>query len=247
MRAFGRAAAGVVEVAAALCAGDADLLLMAAGVGARMGLDVRKQWLPVCGRPLFVFTLERFRRFGFDSAIVVAHPDEAEAVGRELADRGLADVRVARGGRTRQESVRRGLAAAAREYVAVHDAARPFVSEEDAAGVLAEARRTGAATVGHPARDTLKRAGAGALVRETVLREDIWQVQTPQVFRRDWLLAAHAAAEAGGFAGTDDAALVEWSGRPVRIVAGSVWNLKLTGGEDLQFLRMWEAFFCGSD
>jgi 2-C-methyl-D-erythritol 4-phosphate cytidylyltransferase len=84
-----------------------------------------------------------------------------------------------------------------------------------------------------PATDTLKRAGRDGIVRETVSRENLFQVQTPQVFRKDWLLRAHEHARAEGLAATDDAELVEAIGGKIRILPGHPWNLKITFEDDL--------------
>ena len=78
-------------------------------------------------------------------------------------------------------------------------------------------------------------------ITETVAREGVWLVHTPQVFRRAWLLAAHALAARESLPGTDDAALLEYAGYPVSVVPGSPWNVKITGPEDRQFMQMWEA------
>jgi 2-C-methyl-D-erythritol 4-phosphate cytidylyltransferase len=104
--------------------------------------------------------------------------------------------------------------------------------------VLAAARRWGAATCGLPVRDTVKRV-RGETVEATVDREGLWLVQTPQGFRRRLLLEAHEAARRDGFAGTDDAALVERLGRRVAMVPGVAENVKITTRADLAAARRW--------
>ena len=221
---------------------DVDALVMSAGSGRRMGGDVRKQWLPLCGRPLFVYTMDRLAKFGFARMIVVVHADDESAARVALDRHDLSRVAVAVGGRTRQESVFQGLNRTAGPYVAIHDAARPFVETQDVLAVVRRARESGgAATLGSPVRDTLKRVAAGGRIVETLARDDVWQVQTPQVFRRDWLLAAHRRALRESWQVTDDAALMERAGHAVSVVAGSAWNVKITGPEDRRFMQMWEA------
>jgi 2-C-methyl-D-erythritol 4-phosphate cytidylyltransferase len=146
------------------------------------------------------------------------------------------------GGRERQESVWLGLQAvpAAAELVLVHDAVRPFVSAALVERVLAAARRVGAATCGMPVRETVKRVRQSA-VEATLDRDGLWLVQTPQAFRRDLLWEAHDKARRDGFAGTDDAVLVERLGVTVAMVQGLAQNLKITTPEDLQTARAWAA------
>lgn len=220
---------------------DVDVLVMSAGAGLRMGGEVRKQWLPLCGRPLFVYTVGRLADMGFRRVVVVVHPND-EMAAREALDRsGLSRVALGVGGKTRQASVFRGLDMTTGEFVAIHDAARPFVEPQDVLAVVQKARESGAATLGAPVRDTLKRVAEQGRIIETLPRDGVWQVQTPQVFRREWLLAAHRRAVQDSRPATDDAALMEYFGYPVSVVAGSAWNVKITGPEDRQFMQMWEA------
>lgn len=228
-------------------ADDVELLLMAAGVGSRMGVTVRKQWLPFCGQPLFLFTLGRLRSAGLKAAVLVVHPEDVDAVARELVAREWSGVRVTAGGSTRQSSVCEGLRLCTRPLVIVHDAARPLTPKADIAAVIAAARACGAATVGHPARDSLKRADRDGRICETVPREGMWQVQTPQAFHRVLLQTAHERALADGYEGTDDAALAERLGAEVHLVHGSAWNVKITDGEDLTWFKVWEEMACALD
>jgi 2-C-methyl-D-erythritol 4-phosphate cytidylyltransferase len=131
--------------------------------------------------------------------------------------------------------VRRALAAADERIglVVIHDAVRPFVTEVMIRQVVEAARDTGAAIVALPMRDTVKQVGSDRLIERTIDRKPLWLAQTPQAFRRDWLIEAHRQAEAEGLAATDDAYLVEWMGHSVRVVEGSGENIKVTRPEDL--------------
>ncbi len=144
------------------------------------------------------------------------------------------ELRFVDGGATRQESMERGLAATSDDVdlVCVHDAARALVPVERAHECLQIAKATGAALLAVPAADTLKRVRQGR-VAETMDRADVWYAQTPQVARRDWFVAAAAAARRDGFEGTDDVSLLEHAGRDVAVVAGSAGNLKITRPDDL--------------
>jgi 2-C-methyl-D-erythritol 4-phosphate cytidylyltransferase / 2-C-methyl-D-erythritol 2,4-cyclodiphosphate synthase len=145
------------------------------------------------------------------------------------------------GGATRQATVRNALAHLPDgvRFVAVHDAARPLVSHALLDRLIATAMQYGTAIPALPVQDTLKRADDGRTVQATVPREGLYRVQTPQVFRADWLINAHRrAAEEGFEQATDDAQLLERAGYPVHLVDGDPRNLKLTTPDDLHLLRL---------
>jgi 2-C-methyl-D-erythritol 4-phosphate cytidylyltransferase len=136
------------------------------------------------------------------------------------------------GGELRQDSVRKGLRALGPcEWVAVHDAARPLATRELLLRTLASAAATGAAVAAVPVKDTIKRVRQGAVV-ETLARDELWSVQTPQVFRRSLLAEAHRAVREEA---TDDAVLVERCGGAVQVAEGAYDNIKITTPEDLEF------------
>jgi 2-C-methyl-D-erythritol 4-phosphate cytidylyltransferase len=142
---------------------------------------------------------------------------------------------LAAGGEERQESVANGLTSLppGPSLVLVHDAARPFVAAEVIDRVLAVAARGAAAVPGVPLSDTVKETDTAGLVVRTVPRERLVAVQTPQAFPRAMLETAHQRGKADGAApATDDATLCERLGHPVRVVAGSPWNIKITTPED---------------
>ncbi len=215
-------------------------LLLCAGRGERLGAEVPKAFVPLAGRPLFAWSLGVLQDCPGIDAIVVVGPVRTA---RELLAAGGRSypklVAFVEGGAERQDSVARGLAAAPAEHdmVAVHDAARALVSVEVVERTLAQARAGGAAIAAVPLVDTLKRVEAGRIVA-TAPRAGLWCAQTPQVFRRDWITAAHAAASA---ATTDDAALVEALGHEVRIAAGDALNFKITTAADLELAASWLA------
>jgi len=122
--------------------------------------------------------------------------------------------------------------------VAVHDAARCLVSRTDVVRVIAAARESGAAILGEPVRDTIKRVRGGKIV-ETLERSECWAAQTPQVFRAQLLREALAKADAEGVVGTDEAQLVERLGAPVRLVQSDGRNLKITLPADLAIAESW--------
>jgi 2-C-methyl-D-erythritol 4-phosphate cytidylyltransferase / 2-C-methyl-D-erythritol 2,4-cyclodiphosphate synthase len=210
----------------------------AAGRGERFGGNGPKALVPLRGRPLVEYAVAALGAASAIEAIIVAAPPDA--VGAvELAARRAAGGKVAAvvaGGADRQDSVARGLAVlpSGTEIVVVHDGARPLTPVPLIDAVAAAAAADGAATAAVPIDETVKR-GAGGWVQATVDRGGLYRIQTPQGFQRNVLEAAHRDAERAGFRATDDAALVERLGRPVRLVPGSPVNLKVTVPADLQF------------
>jgi 2-C-methyl-D-erythritol 4-phosphate cytidylyltransferase/2-C-methyl-D-erythritol 2,4-cyclodiphosphate synthase len=207
-------------------------IVVAAGTGRRLGAGP-KSLLPL-GRST---VLERALRGVLAPAevhrAVVVAPADAVAPVERLAAAFPKVAAVVPGGPERQDSVVAGLAAAAdAEWVVVHDAARPLVSAGLVRRVLLAARETGAATAAVPARDTVK-VVSGGLVRQTLDRETVWLVQTPQAFRAALLRDAHARAQREGRRASDDAALVEAYGGSVRVTEGEALNFKVTTAEDL--------------
>lgn len=157
--------------------------------------------------------------------LVVPDPDSDHAVA--LSDRSL----VVGGGPTRQASVARGLALVASSRVVVHDGARPLAPPALVGKCLAALEGADGAVAALPLDDTVKRVEDDT-VRTTINRRGLWAIQTPQAFVTEKLLAAHAAAVAEGYVGSDDAELVERAGGSVRVVRGPRHNIKLTWPED---------------
>lgn len=209
-------------------------VVVAAGRSQRMGFD--KLLTPLGGRPLLLHTLERLLLTEVPKEIIlVIRPGsqtEMEAVIAPLRDRG--NIRLVDGGAQRQDSVQAGIKAVSdsSEYVMVHDAARPFVTKELIDTVLAAARLSDAAVCGAPCSDTLKEVGEDGLVVQTLDRSKLWTVQTPQIFQTKLLRDAYQAALKNGAIFTDDTAVVEKMGHPVRIVLYHGINLKVTTPAD---------------
>ena len=200
------------------------------------GSEGPKQLRPVAGVPMLLHSIRAFAKHPRVGPIVVVLPPELAAAPPEWLARLKSDRLVlAAGGEERQESVANGLTSLppGPTLVLVHDAARPFVSADVIDRVLAVAALGAAAVPGVPLADTVKETDTAGLVVRTVPRERLVAVQTPQAFPRAMLETAHQRARAeGGAAATDDATLCERLGHPVRVVAGSPWNLKITTPED---------------
>lgn len=127
------------------------------------------------------------------------------------------------------------------DIIVIHDAARPLISVQLLRQSIFEARKCGACIVGVPVRDTLKRINEEGLIEETVCRSRLWMAQTPQSFRFDILWKAHQEALKDGFQGTDDSVLLERIGFAVKMIPGSVKNIKITYPEDLEMAEEWLA------
>jgi 2-C-methyl-D-erythritol 4-phosphate cytidylyltransferase len=211
-------------------------IVPAAGRGVRMGR--KKPGIALAGRPVLRWTLDVFEAMpAVLGVVVVVSPEDVAAWRRRLAR--CRKVRaVVAGGAERQESVARALAVvpSAARWIVVHDGVRPCITPELVAQVLAGARMTGAAVAALPVAETLKRGAAG-WVRETVARDGLWAVQTPQAFEAALLREAHRRAAAGAIVATDDAALVERLGARVRLVPGLPGNVKITRPDDLLLAR----------
>jgi 2-C-methyl-D-erythritol 4-phosphate cytidylyltransferase len=198
----------------------------------------KKQDIRVGTRPVLRWTLDVFEATREVAGVVVAVPAEDVLLWRGRL-RGCRKVRaVVAGGPERQASVACGLAAVPGTvpWILVHDGARPCITPSLVRAVIAAARAHGAALAALPVAETMKR-GAEGWVKETVPREGLWAIQTPQGFRADLLREAHRRAAADGVLGTDDGALVERLGAPVRLVPGLPGNVKITRPDDLSLAR----------
>ncbi len=220
---------------------DTAVILAAAGKSSRFGQPfLKKVYAMMGGKPVFQQSASIFAEHpAVAQQLLVVHPDDREMLRSKFAATiAMMGMEVVFGGEERWQSVENALAklSPSIEFVAVHDAARPLVPANDFDRVLQAAREHGAAILGEPIHGTVKRADADGWIEATVPRERLYQAQTPQVFRRDWLVAAYANRKEAH--PTDDAQLVEASGKRVRIVAGSRINLKITTQEDLRWAEM---------
>lgn len=202
-----------------------------------MRTGFNKQFIQLGDRPIIVHTLQVFERMRTIDQVVVVTGGQDVAKCEDLCrSHGLHKVKkIVPGGETRQDSVRIGLHAIAGEWVLVHDGARPFVSEAMIEALLESVRKHGAAVLGVPVKDTMKKVNVDGVIEETPDRESMWAVQTPQAFRLSELKKAHEMAEREQFIATDDAMLMEHTGFDVRMVRGDYYNLKITTPEDLWF------------
>ena len=205
-----------------------------------MGLPGRKQYLALGGVPLLVLSLKVLQRIPAIREIILSVPEnDREYCWKNIVEPfGLKKVsQIVVGGQRRQDSVRHGLFAITDppDLVLIHDGVRPFIDEDMVERNIICAEQTGAAIAAMPIHDTVKRVDAQHVIQETLNREELWQIQTPQIFRYDWLMEAHQQAQHEDWGVTDDAALIERKGYPVSVIEGSRFNIKITKSDDLLF------------
>lgn len=216
------------------------VIIVAGGKGLRMGTDVPKQFLSVCGKPVLMRTISRFREYDKALGVVLVLPREQQEYWRQLCVEYCFDEHctVVDGGETRFHSVRNGLGAIpndAHGVVGVHDGVRPFPSVEVIKRCYDAAREAGAVVPAVPVVETLRHVDAAG-GSETVPRSDFRLVQTPQAFDIQLLKRAYELPYCDGF--TDDASVVEAFGHKVKLVDGNRENIKLTTPFDLRVAEM---------
>lgn len=214
------------------------LIIPAAGSGERLGKKIPKPYLTIGGKTILEHTL---RKFGpvpeLEEVVVSTSPEYRERTQRILHEL-FPDksTRVVQGGAERQDSIRNALNSLSNRVslVAVHDAVRPFIETSFIRLCIEEADSRGAAIIAVPAKDTIKVSDPSGCIQSTPDRKNLWQAQTPQIFRVSVLRKAYEAALEENVLGTDDASLVERIGEPVYLIEGNRENFKITYPLDLR-------------
>jgi len=208
-------------------------IIPAAGSGERFGEE--KQFKLLSGRPLFFHTLKLFLQSDYIDEIIVAVPNaNVDSTHRDVLSMSAGKpVKVVAGGTRRQDSVKNGIDVSDLDstLVCIHDAARPFVTEDLIQRSISACEFADGAVVGIPSKDTVKFSENG-LVKETLDREKIWLAQTPQCFHKNKLLQALYYAETENLTGTDESALMEAMGFSIKLVEGNSNNFKITTKDD---------------
>lgn len=213
-------------------------IILAAGKGTRMGLDINKMYLPLKGKPVIAHTLDAFYKAkAIEGIMLVVSPGEEHLIKEEVLSiyPPQKPVEITLGGATRQHSVANGLKALPKDtdIVAIHDGARALIVPDVIDKSVEMALRYGSAVAGMPVKDTIKRVASDGRVQETLDRSSLWLVQTPQTFRYSLIMEAHSKADSVGLVATDDSALVEAIGRDVHMIEGGYDNIKITTSEDI--------------
>ena len=218
-------------------------IIPAAGSGTRLEGRIKKQFLPLKGKPIIIHTLQRFEHCADVDEIVVAVPESDIVEIEQLISRYRVH-KVSKaiiGGQKRQDSVHQALKRISvrdSDIIVVHDGVRPFVETKKISQVIKVCKEFDAAVLAVQPKDTIRRSSGGGFFDQTLDRTALWLVQTPQAFRAKLLMKAFEKAYKDKFFSTDEAALVERLGVKVRIVEGSYDNIKITTQEDLEFGKL---------
>ena len=215
-----------------------SVVIVSAGRGSRMKADINKQFLKLKGKEVIAHTIDKFyNNKNIDEIVVVVKEDEADFFRRNIIDKyGYKNIKIAFGGKERQDSVFNGLKAVNErcDIVLIHDGARPFVTDEIIKNSIECAKKNKWVIVGVPVKDTIKIINKDNEVCDTPNRSTLWSIQTPQVFEYLSIIKAHKIAKEKSYYGTDDSMLMEYLGYNVKVIEGSYNNIKITTPEDLK-------------
>ena len=229
--------------------GKVTAIILAAGKGNRMHSEVPKQFLELGGKPVLYYSLNAFEKSTADDIILVTGKDDIAYCEEQIIEKyHFNKVKaVVEGGAERYWSVKNGLIAArGSEYVLIHDAARPCIGEDIIERSIIEVMRNGSCTVGMPVKDTIKVVDGNNYGVDTPSRDTLWQIQTPQCFRYEEIIAAYEKMEQAKDTDiTDDTMIMErYLGVRTKVILGDYRNIKITTPEDLNiaeiFLRKME-------
>lgn len=213
-----------------------SVIIVAAGAGRRMNLHINKQYIKLDEKEMITHTIDVFyNNKNIDEIIVCIKEEEEYFFVNEIVDKyNFENIKIAYGGKERQDSIYNGLKKVDQncDIVLIHDGARPFVSHHIINESIKVAKEKQAAVVGVPVRDTVKVVEDG-IVKHTPQRSTLWSAQTPQTFKYDLIMKAYEEAYKHNYYGTDDSMLVEFIGQSVSMVMGSYENIKITNPEDI--------------
>ncbi|MBQ4110707.1 MAG: 2-C-methyl-D-erythritol 4-phosphate cytidylyltransferase [Clostridia bacterium] len=215
-------------------------VLLAGGTGSRMQMDVKKQFYKINNKPVFVHSLEKFDKIPEIDEIVVVF-SESEFNEMSSIDYGISKkLTFAKGGERRQDSSYNGIikTAANSEIVLIHDSVRPLVKIEDIKKVIADGEKYKAATLAVKAKDTVKIGDENGFFTESPNRNNVYIIQTPQVFSKKELLEAFDKINKTGESFTDETTLIESVGIRAKATLGSYDNIKITTPDDLNIVKL---------
>jgi len=207
-----------------------------------MNSEVPKPYMMLDGETILYRTLSSFAGIPGLQQVVVSTSQKYSGKTSAMLNELFPEIRtnIVEGGERRQDSIQNALNLLDKnvELVAVHDAVRPFVKRQTILNALREASEYGGAVVGVPVKDTIKKIDDSHFVKSTPERSELWQAQTPQVFRYELICRAYALAELEQRTGTDDSSLVEASGGVVKLVEGGRDNFKITYPIDFEIAKL---------
>lgn len=213
------------------------MVLLAGGVGKRMGAAIPKQYLELCGQPIATYSLETFARMREVGEIIIV----CDPSWRDLFEKRFSGLpkhmafKWALPGAERQDSVFNGLqqVRSGAVLVAVHDSARPLVTAADCSRCMLDGYAVGAAVLGVQVKPTIKEVDKDLMVIKTLQRSKLWEVQTPQCIRPELLKAGFDLVKSQSLEVTDDVSVIEAMGKPVKITPGAYTNIKVTTPDDM--------------
>ncbi|XVF23175.1 hypothetical protein REPUB_Repub13aG0014600 [Reevesia pubescens] len=212
-----------------------SVILLAGGKGKRMGASMPKQYLPLLGQPIALYSLYTFSQMIEVKEIVVVCDLSYKDIFEETKDKIDVDLKFTLPGKERQDSVYSGLQAVdlKSELVCIHDSARPLVTSGDVEKVLKDGWLIGAAVLGVPVKATIKEANSESYVVRTLDRKTLWEMQTPQVIKPELLRKGFELVNREGLEVTDDVSIIEHLKHPVYVTEGSYTNIKVTTPDDM--------------
>ncbi|MDQ3020447.1 MAG: 2-C-methyl-D-erythritol 4-phosphate cytidylyltransferase [Bacteroidota bacterium] len=214
------------------------VIIPASGSGERFGSKIPKQFLKIDGKEIIAYTLEKFNRIKLIDEIIISSKLEFFVkISTIIKKYNLKKVRkIVEGGKLRQDSVYNALITLQCEehdLVLIHDAVRPFVSSKKIIELINCTKKESCVILGIPVSETIKRADDQNFIKETINRNNLWSIQTPQGFRFDILKKSFKKAYEENFIGTDESAIVENAGYKVKVIEGEKKNIKITTKNDL--------------
>ena len=213
-----------------------SVIIVAAGSGRRMNLDINKQFIKLREKEIIAHTIQVFyENINIDEIVVCIKKEEEDFFKENIINKyNFKNIKIAYGGKERQDSIYNGLKKLDKncDIVLIHDGARPFVDHRIINESIKVAKEKKAVVVGVPVSDTIKIVSDGT-VQETPERNLLWAAQTPQTFEYNLIIDAYEQAYKNNYYGTDDSMLVENIGQSVTMVMGSYENIKITSPEDL--------------
>lgn len=213
-----------------------SVIIVAAGSGKRMNMDINKQFIKLNKKEIIAHTIDVFyKNENVDEIIVCIKKEEEELFKDKIINKySFKNIKIAYGGKERQDSIYNGLKCLDDkcDIVLIHDGARPFVDDRIINESIKVAREKKAVVVGTPVKDTIKVVCDG-IINDTPNRVNLWSAQTPQVFEYKLITRAYEEAYENNYYGTDDSMLVENIGQEVTMIMGSYDNIKITSPEDI--------------
>ncbi|KAI3408631.1 uncharacterized protein J3R85_020133 [Psidium guajava] len=215
--------------------GSVSVILLAGGKGKRMGASMPKQYLPLLGQPIALYSFYTFSRMREVKEIIVVCDPSYKDIFEDTKEKVQVDLKFTLPGKERQDSVYSGLQAvdSGSELVCIHDSARPLISRGDILKVLKDGWENGAAVLGVPVKATIKEANSESFVVRTLDRKTLWEMQTPQVIKPSLLKRGFELVKREDLEVTDDVSIVEHLRHPVYVTEGSYTNIKVTTPDDL--------------